>query len=283
MSKFVPQEYPENIHRLALGIDPVDFTRGRGLMHPVRIDIERTLPHPGQRPEAPYCHPLSPGRKPDRLCRHPSGRYALLYFPGIGTHINLRIYDHNRWYVPRRLRVPLLTLEQLEQPENSLPSLRRREPVLFPGAAYDISCTATGLRGRVLRDDKIMRWAYIKAALPEDGPVVGRARSDDRGEFLLLLSPEAAPANELTRTIRVEIAVSGPAVAPVPGTDDTVSDRLWDLPVEVLPDPGEADEVSSGISLPDNYVTASGVRLVDFELGRILTGIEVTPLEFTLP
>lgn len=284
MNSYVAETYLEKVHQLALGIEFIDPVRGRGLMHPVRVDIERGIPHAMKQPADPYCAFQSIGRAPRSLCRHPSGRYALLYTPGIGDRLTLRIYDHSRFYVPRRLQVPLLTLEQLEDPENRDVLLRQRRPALFPGAAYDICGMATGLRGRVLRDGQPMCWACIDARLPEDDALVGRARSDDRGEFLLLLSPGAAPASDLTRTIPVRISVAGPVVEPVPAQADIPGrDPLWDLPLEVLPDPGLPDDVASGDALPPGYATMAATVMVDMEIGRMLTGIEVPPFTFVLP
>jgi hypothetical protein len=284
MNSHVAEKYLEKMHQLALGIEFIDPVRGRGLMHPVRVDIERAIPHEMKRPADPYCAAQSNGRVPCSLCRHPSGRYALLYSPGIGNQLIVRIYDHCRFYVPRRLQVPLLTLEQLEIPAQRDPSLRRRLLALFPGAAYDHCGMATGLRGRVLRNGQPMRWAWIEARLPENDALVGRARGDDRGEFLLLLAPGAAPASDLTRTIQVRISVAGPSVAPVPSQVDIPGqDVFWDLPLEVLPAPGLADDVALGDALPAGYVTMSAVQTVEMEIGRMLTGIEVPPFEFVLP
>lgn len=283
MNKNVPEEYVEIVHRLALGIECIDLLRERGLMHPVRIDIERGLPHSMKKPKDSYCCSQTLGRVPSSFCRHTSGRYALLYYPGLGKHINLRIYDHSSYYVPRRLQVPLLAMADLEQPEKNHPSLRQRRPVLFPGAAYDVSGKATGLRGRVMRDGKAMRWAFIEAVLPGSVSLVGRARSDEHGEFLLLLSSETVPSSDLTRTIQVQVSVSGPFESlPIPEQKEIpYLDKFWDLPLEEVPEPGLADNVSSGNSFPAGYATPlSSVRDVKFEIGRILTGNEVAPLEF---
>jgi hypothetical protein len=282
---YVTSQYLEKIHRLALGLELVDPIRDRGLMHPVRVDIEKQMPHAPKVPKDLYCCPQTPAHPPNSLCRHHSGRYVLLYYPGIGTDVNLRIYDHIRQYLPRRLQVPLLTAEQVEQPENSHFELRTRRPVLFPGAAYDISRRSTGLRGRVLRDADPMRWAVVEAHLPGSNTLVGRTRSDDRGEFLLILAPTAAPESDITRTIEVRVSVSGPVVKPVPVNSDLpLQDSYWDLPLEILPAPGSADDISSGNALPAGYDTSSSAtRNVEFHLGRFVTGIEEEPFEFSLP
>ena len=178
-----------------------------------------------------------------------------------------------------------MTGEEIEQPENSNHPMRRRRLALFPGAAYDLVGKATGLRGRILRNDEPMRWAYVEAVLADTFSLAGRARADDRGEFLLLLWPEAAPETDLARTIQAVVSVSGPVEQPVPASDDMPSrDKLWDLPLEELPDADTCDDVSSGESFPEGFATAlSGVRTVDFEIGRILTGIDEAPFDFVLP
>jgi hypothetical protein len=114
----------------------------------------------------------------------------------------------------------------------------------------------------------------VEATLPGNGARVGRAHGDDRGEFLLLLDPAAAPAVELTNPLEVRVAVSGPATAPVPATPDRpAADPLWDLPLEELPPPGSPDPVSAGDAVPAGFVTSlTATRIVDFRLGRLISG-----------
>ncbi|MGR9117362.1 MAG: hypothetical protein ACU85E_16525 [Gammaproteobacteria bacterium] len=291
MNSFIATEYIENIHRLALGIHPFDPIRESGLLHHVRVDIERGLPHIERDRRAPFCRPQTLGKAPDGLCRHNSGRYTLLYYSGINDVTDLRLYDYGRYYVPRRLRIPLLSLEDvlnIEQNEfHDYYTGRVHRPALFPGAAYDISARATGLRGRVLRDGEPMRWAVVAARLPGSGTVVGRARGDDRGEFLLLLSPTSTPAGDLdaSGTVQVEVIIAGPNVVPTPDTPELPSqDNLWDLPLEQLPAPDMPDDVSSGEVLPPGYVVSTtATRNIDFLLGRMMTGVDVADFVFTLP
>jgi hypothetical protein len=236
-------------------------------------------------PKDPYCRYASRSRPQESFCRHPSGRYALVFRPGTGPHVDLRVYDHWRYYVPRRLRAPLLTEAEIEQPENSDHPLRRRRLALFPGAAYDLVGKATGLRGSVTRDGETMRWAYVDAFSMDTFSLIGRARADDRGEFLLLIWPEAAPETDLSRTIPALVSISGPVEPPEPDSEDIPAlDDLWDLPLEVLPGADTEDDVSSGESYPEGYAAApASVLRVDFEIGRILTGIDVAPFDFLLP
>ena len=289
MTGLAMHETVENVRRLALGVELIDSVRRKELAHPVRIDIERGLPHAPQSPNNQYCFLQGINKAPKTLCRHFSGRYALLYYPSLQDQIRVRIYDLNRYYIPRRLSVPLLTVEEVEAIEEAEEQDyyigRVRRPLLFPGAAYEIQGSMTGLRGRVLRDEKPMRWSYIEGHLTSNGVLVGRARGDDRGEFLLLLAPNAASASELNGTINVRISVSGPAVVPVPTTPDLpAQDPLWDLPLEQLPIPGADDDVSAGNSFPIGYVSAiSASRDVVFRVGRILTGVEEDDFVFSIP
>lgn len=285
MNQFTPQQYNETLHRLALGIEVIDVMRRIGPMRPVRIDIERGLPHSMQHPRAPFRVAQIRGRAPQVMSRHHSGRYAITYYPGLGDHLIMRLYDNQRYYIPRRLRVPLLTEAQIQTPALGHVDLRVRRPVLFPGAAYNIGTTTTGLRGSVLRGGQPMRWAIVDATLPGNSTLVGRACSDDRGEFLLLLNSEAAPDSDILRTIDARVSVAGPLTAPVPSDPDLSGrDELWDLPLEVLPAPGLPDTVSSGETFPAGYTVDLGsARTVTFEIGTLLNGRSVASFEFTLP
>jgi hypothetical protein len=129
-----------------------------------------------------------------------------------------------------------------------------------------------------------MRWAIVEATLPDTDVLVGRTRSDDRGEFLLLLGPEAAPDSDIPRYIEARVSVAGPFEFPVPSNPDLPGqDNLWDLPLEVLPDPGLPDPVSGGVAYPAGYaVDLVSIRMVRFEVGTLLTGLSVAPFEFSL-
>lgn len=250
MNEFLDNRFAENVQRLALGLEPVDSERRTRIAHPIEITLDGVPPPP-----------LRPVIERHRSCLH-----ALRFQPGVKTSVNLRLFDSARRFVPRRLSVPLLTQALAEtRPDTQ----RVRRPVLFPGAAYDVSDTATGLRGRVLRGGRPMRWARIEATLPGSGVMVGRAHGDDRGEFLLLISSRAGPVGDLVNPFPIVVSVFGPAVAPVPASPDLPAlDPLWDLPLETPPAPGAADPVSSGEQLPINY-TASVTRTVNFVLGRL--------------
>jgi hypothetical protein len=260
-------------------------------MHHIHIDIEKQSPHHANYPKDAYCAAQTKGKVPDMFCRHHSGRFSLLYYPGIKEEITVRLYDANRHYIPRRLQIPLVTLEDVMDIESSEETDylrgRVREPVLFPAAAYDICTRSTGLRASVTRNGKPMRWAVIEARLTTNDTLVGRARGDDRGEFLLLISADASPEGELDSSglISVNITIAGPETIPVP--DEPMlpqQDWLWDLPIENIPSPGDPDNVSNGEQLPSGYaISPSATREVDLQIGRILTGVSEDAFDFTLP
>lgn len=279
--------YLMQTHRLALGLDFVDAMRWRELGYPVRADIERGIPHRIVGDKKRFGEPLKNGQVPVMMNRHRSGRHSLLYFPGIADHVDVRIYEFLRHYVPRRLRIPLLTLEQVTALETAQARNfyqgRVREPMMYPGAAYPCHEATTGLRGRVLRDGVPMRWTHIEARLVADDSFVGRARGDDRGEFLLVLFPAAAPASDLPESVLVRISVFGPEVIPEPASVEVSAlDPWWDLPLEILPAAGDVDDVSSGAALPVGYAEGATVD-IEFPLGRMLSAVEVDDFIFELP
>jgi hypothetical protein len=255
LNVFVPAPYVERVTRLALGFEPLDAVLGGRLTHPVRMEAEGHLPRV-------------------KIDRHDSCLHVLLYQPSLADEVVVRVRGARGMdlrYVPRRLRIPLLTAEEAE----TRPYTHRvRRPALFPGAAYDAAGSSTGLRGRVMRDGRPMRWARVEARLPGGGPLIGRAHGDARGEFLLLIASPPPPAPELTDPFQVQVVVFGPADAPVPDTPDQPSrDELWDLPVEALAAPGDPDPTAAGETLPDDYVEGPG-RVVPFRLGRLLSGVD---------
>lgn len=297
MSIPLPVAYGPLEQRLALGVRPIDALSGRLAGGLVRIEIEHGLPpaQPSDRPRTdlgrrtPYCEPQRPGRRPRMLCRHPSGRYALIYQPGLTAAIDLRLFDHSRRYVPRRLRIPLLTEAEVEAREavgtGADLNRRARAPTLFPAAAYPLYPCDTGLRGRVLRDGLPMRWALIEAIVPGSNPeqVLARARSDDRGELLLVLPAAAGAGAELPVEVGLRIEISGPAAAPVPADPDLPDrDPLWDLPLETLADDSAPDPVADGTSAPVGWQrSAAAARDIAFPLGRILTESDQPAFVFT--
>ncbi len=274
--------------RLALGIDPYDAVLGGAPRLPLCIALERGLPH--QQVPRPRGQPR--GAQPHWLTGHATGRFVLSYFPGSGTHADLRIAEARttRIYQPRRLRVPLLSETAAAVQDSAGGAIlanRVRRVALMPGAAFPVT-GATGLRVRILRGDAPLRWAH--AELRERNPgtgatrTVAHGRSDDRGELVLLLPPEAVQAGELPATHPLEIALFAPAVAPVPATADLPSqDPLWDLPLESVSGPGPEDPVAAATQPPSGFVESAASVEVPFVPGRMLTGRDLGDLSFTPP
>lgn len=265
MSAFVPAGYGEKVYDLAVGFEPLDALRGGRVATPLRFEIEGALPRGPADEASGYRHAIGPFGARPVLARHDSCLFALLYQPQlVPGNLRLRIYDHRRRFVPRRLEVPIVDLATAEgQPLEN----RVRRPVLYPGAACDLSARSTGIRGRAVRDGEPLRWARVEARLEGSGLIVGRAHGDDRGEFLLVLDANAAPAADLIDPLPVRVTVFGPAVAPVAETD-----FLWGLPLETLPSPGAPDPISAAKTLPAGYVDSSlSSRIVGFRLGRLIS------------
>ena len=256
MNEFLPSRFVENVQRLAIGLEPIDAALRLRPSYPIDVTFD-VAPLELRRPAIDH---------------HRTGLHVLLYSPMLTSPVDLRLVDPARRYVPRRLRIPILTKAAAEA---APPARRVRRPVMFPGAAYDVA-DATGVRGRVVRGGKAMRWARVVARLRGAGPVVGRAHGDDRGEFLLLIGAEAGPIGDLDPPLKVEVTVLGPANPPVPITPDQPRiDPLWDLPLENAAPPGNPDPVSSGEQQPDTY-TASTMLPLDLAFGSILSGVTFT-------
>jgi len=254
MNQVLDSRFVENIQRLALGIEPIDAQRLHRVARPLSIAVEQ---------------PPKASAKPE-VVRHSSCLHALLYYTALVDRVDIRIQEDLRQFVPRRFTIPLHTQATVD----GFPIADRvRRPFLFPGAAYDVDSCATGMRGRVIRGGKPMRWARIEAVLVSSGKVVARAHGDDRGEFLLVVGSDAVPIGDLPKPLTLRVTVFGPAVIPVPVPPDLpLSDPLWDLPLETPPAPGAPDPVSTGQQLPANY-TANTVVDVDFNLGELRSGL----------
>jgi hypothetical protein len=265
MTTFVDSRFVESVQRLALGLEPLDALR--------RTRVPVTLEVRVEGDPAPW----------KRIQRHPSCLHVLLHGPDVETPIDVRLSDRSRRFVPRRLRYPFATYQVvLDAEEAGAPvpaAARARRPLLFPGAAYDISPRQTGLRGRARRAGAPLRWARVEARLPGGGPLLGRAHGDDRGEFLLVLGVDPVNLGDLVSPLAVEVTVTGPTVAPVPASPGVPAlDPLWDLPLEQGAAPGAPDPVSLGESLPAAYVPGvTETRQIDFPLGRITS--ETVPFE----
>jgi hypothetical protein len=270
VNEFLPPQFVERIERLVLGIEPLDALRRSRIPHPLDLVIDGAplLNGGAHRPreiswDAVFGLPDPIGRLAE-VPRHNSCRHALLFKPGIKSPIAIRLFDWTRRFVPRRISYPIPA-----DIHTVAPPSRVRRPALFPGAAYAISETVTGLRGRVTWNEPELnevpaRWVRVEARI--DGQIVGRAHGDDRGEFLLILDGAAGGVGDLPAPLVAEVTVFGPAIRPpIPANDP-----FGDLPVEVLA--GDPDDISPGEQIPLGYMAnAHSGRPVIFELGRLLT------------
>lgn len=273
----------DRTHLLAVGFEPIDPTTGLRNKHPLRIDVEGAEPWSARQPGEPYRtgpaqqswrrrEASKRGRYPSVrvpwVDRHDSGVQALLVQPGVDAArpLRIRIYDHSRYFVPRRFELSVAALPQT------------RSPALFPGASYDLGSRLTGMRGRVLRGTEPMRWARVEARLPGLGTLVGRAQGDDRGEFVLLLAPAAAPFVDLVDPLPIEVTVFGPQVVPAPTNPEDLADPYWDLPLETPDPPSDPAAVESGETLPSGYVASlAAPETISFRLGRTISARDGVP------
>lgn len=276
MNRFAPERYSETVHALALGVEPMDAAREQPMLMPVMLTHDD--------------RPLGHRRQPFQ--RHPSNRQVLLYdgyYAAQARNVDLRLFDQaeplystehdRRRFVPRRLRIGLPSLAGAEA---APPAARGCRPHLFPGAAYPVSDSVTGLRAHVMRAATALlplrpaRWARVVASVPAAQPglalatVVGRAMCDERGEFLLLIRHEAA-AIDFNSTLPVRVHVFAAPEAVPPNAERPGLDPLWDLPLEAPASLADSDPVLRGEALPAGYAAVAS-RVFDLPLGRLQRG-----------
>src|SRR4051794_8826189 len=136
MNEMLASRYSEVVHRLAAGIEPIDAIRGGRAGAAARVSLEYPRALAGARPLA-----------------HAGGRWSIRYVPGLPDHVDVLIEDPARRFVPRRLRLPIVDEATVRAHDTAgdviSASQRTWRPALFPGAAYRVAASATGIRGRV--------------------------------------------------------------------------------------------------------------------------------------
>jgi hypothetical protein len=264
MNEFLPNRFVERIERLVLGLEPTDALRGARIAHAIDLVIDGVPFPPSEMSWDSVIGLPDPIGILREIPRHNSCRHALIFKPGVKSPIIIRMFDRLRRFVARRISYPIPADIHTVSPPS-----RVRRPALFPGAAYDISETVTGLRGRVTWNQPALnevpaRWVRVAATMGDQ--VVGRAHGDDRGEFMLVLDSEAGGLGDLPAPLVAQVTIFGPP-APVAIPAD---DPFGDLPIEILA--ADPDDISPGEKLPPGYAaTALSSRPVTFELGRMLT------------
>jgi hypothetical protein len=299
VNHFVPARFDELSQRLALGLELLDAGRGLRVAQPASVAFDGVpWPAPPRVVGGVEIHDIL-----ERVDRHDSCLHALVYrrrlfrkpaLPGPAT-LGLRFLSRERRFVPRRLAFDLLDPDPIAAAEEANPDAgdpallgspsRVRQVTLWPAAAYDITRTATGLRGRVraragggpVRWARVTAFASDAAGNPDPTAVVGRAHGDDRGEFLLLLDSDAGGIGPFDKTLSVtaHVTVFADATVPLVTPEQRANDPLWDLPLERVTTALRTDPVLRGEQLPATF-TLRDTRKLTFPLGRILTS-EVAP------
>ena len=131
------------LHRLALGVEPVDALTRLPIGAAVRVG--RELPRPVRRPRRGVGPLDLLARRRDLALEHSgTGRFKLRHGPGLGsaTAVVVRVFDPWRRYVPRRFEVPIWTFEEVTASED------------WPSTAYSPAKPPTGpfvaVRSRLL-------------------------------------------------------------------------------------------------------------------------------------
>lgn len=271
-------------HRLALGLECRDAVSGLTALGPQRVELERIGPF------------ATPGMT---LQAHGVARHALPWAGRVRSLMTsavdrgeppawvVRIHSTPagswdarrdlRRLVPRRLRLlPVLT--------GGVPATgldNARVCALVPGAAYPLFGAVTAVRGRVMHDATTpMPWAFVLATRPASETdlaaaiVVGRARADDRGEYLLVLSGQAVAGATLPSSAALRLWAFAPATPP----DIAGADPLASLPLE---DAGTATNspLLRGEVVPATY-TRSVSQTIAVRLSTVASGPAAT---LTLP
>jgi hypothetical protein len=260
--------YVESITRLALGLEAIDAARGGRISDPIGVSVEAPLGI-------------------EKVPRHNSCLHALVYSPLVTSPVTVRLLSPDRRFVPRRLQIPIGSEADAEA--GLLPAPKRSwRPLLFPGAAYDISGSATCLRGRVVWHDNGSPVRFARVVAFYGTQRIGLAHGDDRGEFLLVLSVDTVDGDDfplanppvLPVALDLMLTIVAPNVRPAPDPND----RLWGLPLEVAAGPGLPDPVSLGEQLPGTYRNPGRVLVhgVTVPLGRT-TSLATTPFEIPYP
>ena len=275
-------------HRLALGIDCRDVVSGLGALGPMVAELESIGPFatPGMvlQPHGIFRHALPWAGAVRKLMAEsvsravdPNWIVRIHGDPGAPA----KPWDPNRdahRVVPRRLRLlPTLTAgEPPSSPANA------RSCTLAPGAMYPLHGAATAIRGRVMHNATIpMPWAAVVATTPPAqtnfalATPVGRARADERGEFLLVLDGRSVTGASLPTNVSVRLWGFGPPAVPTPTNP---KDPLTALPIE---DAGSATDspLLRGEIIPAAY-TRSIHQTIAVRIATVASGVGAT---LTLP
>ncbi len=262
-------------HRLALAVWPVDaVTR-----HPApQVRVGRETARSLARAARHHGIPSDPQRVAVRVAGA-AGPHVVVHDrtvpsappvgapPGTPPELTIRITDPGGRFVPRRVRVPIWTLDEVRAVDDdpptgvAVPALSRTiRPWLLPGAAYLPPGGATGARLRVVRGGTPVRWPRLEV-FGAGGSRLGWGHGDENGQVLVVVDSlgSGMPSGPVPVALRVHVP---PAAPPVPPSTDAATDPLWDLVPEPLPrqpaTPGTfTDDATIGVAVPSGYSTAS--------------------------
>jgi hypothetical protein len=282
----------EILHRLALGVEPIDALTG-GPIGELVVERE-TVPRPGRRRPTPTGPADPTDTWPPGAMLEPSrsGRFRLRHGPGVGGTAVIRLRDRRRRYVPRRFAVTLWTLAEVAAAEQTPPGVfvaaraRVLRPWLLPGAASATPRGVSGIRGRVAYPGgRPVRWARVAAVGPA-GTAVGRAHGDERGEFLLVFTGAVTPNPLPPTTVNVDIELVFWGRRPEDAADPAAPPT--DLPVETVPrsaNPPRPEDLDNpllrGEVPPPSYVKGTVRPVERLRVGTLL--VPRTPYEFRPP
>jgi hypothetical protein len=289
------------LHRLALGVEPVDALTRLPTGGAVRVGRELpSLPRRFRRGSEPLDRLA---RRRDLALEHNgTGRFKLRHGPGLGsaTDVLIRVDDPWRRYVPRRFKVPIWTFEQVTACEARPPTgpfvatrSRLLRPWLLPGSAAALPQGTTGLRGQVTRAGVPLPWPRVEVVFDDGGVsvVLGRAHGDERGEFVVVVAGDRTSVPLPLGEFDVRLVLYGPPPRkpddPAAEGDLPADDPLVGLPLEQAVKPnnppagGDFDTpLLRGELLPDTYQpSTTPPPTVHLEVGRVSSGPK--PFPFT--
>lgn len=289
MSGPVPTTVPTSVgraqvlHRLALAVECVDGVTGQLVSTPVRVGREVPPRLRSGRPEPSWpCLDLEGAG---------SARFLLRHGPTLPNVVTLRLADPTRRYVARTVRIPLWTLAEVAAVDltdaTTVPVLSRLlRPWLLPGSAYAFPLGTTGVRSRVVRAGKPVRWPRVIArqvtAAPPF-PVVGWAHGDERGEFLLHVEASAVVPPPKQLDLQLRVSAPDPAGAIEPDPDDPQADLVREDVARSVTPPAAGDldnDLLRGRLTPQGYLPSAGPpEAVAVPLAALLVH---PPIEFTV-
>lgn len=291
MNTFLPSRYLERVIRGAVALQLWDGARDARIAAEVDVVIEREDPAEPQwaRDQAIGIEDVDEeGRQrfPKRPTRrHAVNLHAILYGRQLPlgprkAMFDVRIVDRRWRFSPRRLRVPVPTAPDSDTAGE--PMMRIRRTALYPGAAYDLISGSTGIRGRVIRNNKPVRWPRVVVP-PASGaagdPPRAVAHGDHLGEFLLLIPPAAVGTlSSPAGTFQLPLTLGVPPALTAAQQRAIALDALADLRLEsmaaaqaiatVSPRTAARDPIAMGWRFPGGYLQ-SARGPITFTAGRI--------------